>query len=153
MFFKEAEHFQNSWWPLGFCSSSLVSLPFRRFFLPSQRGLLSWGWGPQFPCVCVWAALTLSPTGLCCWDCSTLACVALIHPFKPPHSVRLLSPLFFCWWVFTCMWEKLLQGIKLERKLLAVRDVPFWNYQVLPTLFLRVIAAVYVVTSIFYKYI
>ena len=79
-----------------------------------------------------------------------------MHPFKPPHSVRLLSPCSSVGGylrVSQCMWEKLLQGIKLERELLAVRDVPFWNYQVLPTLFLRVIAAVYVVTSIFYKYI
>ena len=152
MFFKEAEHLQNSWWPLGFYSSSLVSLPFRHFFLPSQRGLLSWGWGPQFPCMCVWAALTLFPPGLCCWDCSMLARVALIHPFKRLHSVRLLSPCSSVdgyLRVSQCLWEKLLQGMKLERELLAVRDVPFWNHQVLPTLFLRVIVAVYVVTSIF----
>lgn len=81
-----------------------------------------------------------------------LARVALIHPFKRLHSVRLLSPCSSVdgyLRVSQCLWEKLLQGMKLERELLAVRDVPFWNYQVLPTLFLRVIVAVYVVTSIF----
>ena len=49
--------------------------------------------------------------------------------------------------------RELLQGMKLEEELLAVRNVPFWNDQMLPILFLKVIVAVYVVTSNFYKYI
>ena len=49
--------------------------------------------------------------------------------------------------------RELLQGMKLEEELLAVRNVPFWNDQMLPMLFLKVIVAVYVVTSNFYKYI